>query len=356
MSLKQDLQKSLKQGLQKSFNPVKDFQIGNFFNFLVKKILSPKLSVTHREKQFIDFIQLPEFQNSKDNALQNQLLSKQTHTNIDIAWWAWLTVLSLDAPFVAIAWQALLTQSFELVLRPLHLALLFTTVWLIYVADRCFDSLVIDKAYTARHAFYIKYFRIIVLIASLIMGVVLIATLRWLEPTIFLHGALLSGVVLLYLANLHLLKKPVLLLPKELQIGIVFALGTGLSLWSQLDASNILLFSLATLCFAALCFLNCSFISLWERFIDAKHQQPSLARSSDVQNFSNLLQLAIISLCILSMVLPFDLSLKLAFVLSSIGLWIVNYTQISVKLKRVLADVVLMSPLLILIFSRLLST
>lgn len=344
---------SLKRNLKKSFVPTKDFHLRNFFSFLTK------LAMFWQRNQSTDSIQTQKYQDKFQDKFQakvvyNQSISK-SQANLSIAWWAWLTVLSLDAPFVAIAWQALLAESFQLVLRPLHSLLLFSTVWLIYVADRCFDSLVIDKAYTARHAFYMKHFRIIVLIASLVIGVALFSTLRWLEPTVFLHGALLSGIVLLYLANLHLLKKPVLLLPKELQIGIVFALGTSLSLWSQLDASNILLFSLATLCFAVLCFLNCSFISLWERFIDAKHQQPSLARTSDVQNFSNLLQLAIISLCILSMVLPFDLSLKLAFVLSSIGLWIVNYTQISVKLKRVLADVVLMSPLLVLIFGKLLS-
>ncbi len=357
---------SLKRNLKKSFVPTKDFQLRNFFNVVAKL---PLFGSRFRSRNHsLDAIQLQEFQ---DKTLHNQSITKQSQDKqarlakprlvnpglvkpgLKIVWWAWLTVLSLDAPLVAIAWQALLAESFQLALRPVHSLLLFAVVWLIYVADRCFDSVVIDEAQTERHAFYKRHFRPVVFVAIFVAIVVLFVAVRGLEPTLFLHGCLLSGIVLLYLANLHLLKEPILLLPKELQIGIVFAVGTGLSLWSQLDASTVVLFSLATLCFASLCFLNCSFISLWEKSVDVLHQQPSLARTTDVHKLSNVLQLAVISLCALSLLLPFDLSLKIAFGLSSMGLWLVNYTKISTKLKRVLADVVLMSPLLVLMVIKL---
>jgi len=270
------------------------------------------------------------------------------------AWWAWLTILSLDAPIVAVLWQLLIANSFGFIVKPLHSILLFVTVWLIYVVDRCFDSIVITKAFTTRHGFYKRYLATFIILISIVASFALVAAVRWLEPTIFLHGIILSGIVLLYLANLHLPKKPILLIPKELQIGLVFATGSTLTFWSQLHSlGNVesILFILVTICFAMLCFLNCSFISLWEKSVDILHKQPSMARASNIQTLTFQLKSAVLILIAISILLPIGFELRVAFILSSLGLWLLQYTQAktSVDLRRVLADVVLMTPLLSLL-------
>jgi len=222
-------------------------------------------------------------------------------------------------------------------------------VWLIYAADRCFDSLVISEAYTVRHAFYIQHFRSVVVLMGIVAILLSIFTLGWLEPTILLHGLILSAIVLLYLINVHLSKKPILLLPKELQIGFVFALGTSITLWSQV--SDVPLLVMAAFCFAMLCFLNCSFISLWEKSIDVLHKQPSLARQKlSGKTLSYLLQVIVVSLAIFVIFLPFTFDLKLAFILGSLGLWLLQVTapKTSIDFRRVLADVVLMAPMFVL--------
>ena len=292
-----------------------------------------------------DFFSVITTKFSQNINIEKDRLSKK----LSVPWWMWLTVLSLDAPIVAVLWQFLLADSFQVVLRPIHSLLLFGVVWLIYAADRCFDSLVISEAYTVRHAFYIQHFRSVVVLMGMVAIVLSIVILGWLEPTILLHGLILSGVVLLYLANVHLSKKTILVLPKELQIGLVFALGTSITLWSQV--SDIRLLVITTLCFAILCFSNCSFISLWEEPIDVLHKQPSLARQNlSRKTLSYLLQAMLVSLTIFVVVAPLSSDLKLAFILSGLGLGLLQVTasKTSVQLRHVLADVVLMTPLLVL--------
>lgn len=341
-----------------SLNPSKDL-----FSFLTTKVFDKalgKVKLWSQQKSLVDDsgddISLTTgFVDDEQLVLSTLGLDTQ-HSTLKVPWWSWLTILSLDAPTVAVLWQVLLANSFDFMLKPLHSILLFVTVWLIYVVDRCFDSFVIAKAYTVRHDFYKRYIRAISVLVVLFVGIVLFVVVRWLEPTIILHGLLLAGVVLVYLANLHLLKKPFLLIPKELQIGFVFAIGTTITFWSQLNSLNmsqIILFWITTLCFAFICFLNCSFISLWEKSVDVLHQQPSLARMTiDTQRLAFILQIAALSLVVVSLCLPFGLALKLALVLSGLGLWFLQTIRmhVSVKLRRVLADVVLMAPLISLLF------
>ena len=53
----------------------------------------------------------------------------------------WLSVLCLDAPIVAIAWQWLFARTFGAELNFSLRALLFLTAWLIYLADRFADTI-----------------------------------------------------------------------------------------------------------------------------------------------------------------------------------------------------------------------
>jgi len=54
--------------------------------------------------------------------------------------WSWLNILSLDAPLIAVLWQALLARTFHIPLRPSGRLALGLTVWAIYLADRVLDA------------------------------------------------------------------------------------------------------------------------------------------------------------------------------------------------------------------------
>src|SRR5437660_1218002 len=67
----------------------------------------------------------------------------------------WLSLLCLDAPLVAVAWQWLFARSFGARL-PLSLrVLLFLTAWLIYLGDRFADTIRLPAAspISLRHRF-----------------------------------------------------------------------------------------------------------------------------------------------------------------------------------------------------------
>src|SRR5262245_49915556 len=73
-----------------------------------------------------------------------------------IQWWQWPTVLSLDAPVVVVAWQAVLAQISGVELGWPHQFVLAASVWLAYAADRWIEGwhLTPSTIRTERHAFY----------------------------------------------------------------------------------------------------------------------------------------------------------------------------------------------------------
>ena len=67
----------------------------------------------------------------------------------------WLSLLCLDAPIVAVAWQWLFARTFDAHLDLSLRALLFLTAWLIYLADRFADTIKLpaDSPISLRHRF-----------------------------------------------------------------------------------------------------------------------------------------------------------------------------------------------------------
>lgn len=71
----------------------------------------------------------------------------------------WLTYLSLDAPLVTVAWQALLARSYHAELHWHQRAIVFSSVWLGYAADRWFDNLKTEKPRSEQHLFFSRHER-----------------------------------------------------------------------------------------------------------------------------------------------------------------------------------------------------
>jgi hypothetical protein len=141
-----------------------------------------------------------------------------------VPFWLLPNVLSLDAPLIAVAWQALLAARSETPLRPVGRVILFLTVWLIYIVDRLLDvrgpAVGIEPA---RHRFYREHGRAMSLLALAILVVDAGLILFELHPAVFRVGVVTFAGVCLYFVLLHGTK---VRLPKEIAVAVLFTMGT----------------------------------------------------------------------------------------------------------------------------------
>ena len=263
--------------------------------------------------------------------------------------WAWPTVLSLDAPLVALVWQGLFHQTFAVDLIWREAAVLALSVWLIYLADRWLDAAELDltKPHSFRHAFYARHKRSVVIVWLVILSIDTALIVTTLSARQLRVGLVLGAFVLIYLLGVHALK-PLARYSKELQVGLAFGVGTSLLLWSQQASVEL---SVATVLFAGLCTLNCLFIALWERDLDVAQEQVSLLGSSPkTAHFIPILTGFFILVTTFSYTLQppvFTVALSLAALLL-LGLHTLQ-AKLSLTALRVLADVALLTPLLFLL-------
>lgn len=194
-------------------------------------------------------------------------------------WWQWLTVLSLDAPLVAIAWQALFARVVGVSLAWHYPVLIGLAVWIVYAADRWIEGWRLDpsRVLTQRHHFYIRWRWPVFSVG--VVAIVFTACLAFtrLDPRVFNASFLLLIPTLLYLFSHQLVHRHhPLRLPKELCIAVIFALGCALVPAVQAP-DKIPALLVPTALFALLCFANCALIAAWEQEVDAQHGQTSLA-------------------------------------------------------------------------------
>ncbi len=192
--------------------------------------------------------------------------------------WLWPSRLSLQAPIVAVLWQLLLASCLRVKLDPFAPWALGFTVWLIYIADHLIDTTrpvkllqpeVPRKEFCRRH--WAKFMAMAVVVAfTLALGV---SRFLW-ANTVRIGWRLALGVAF-YFAVIHL--TPVRwrqVWPREVVVATLFALGTYVALWSDQLLVPALLF-------ATLCCTNCSVIETWEwQTTDASQEEaPNLMAS-----------------------------------------------------------------------------
>ncbi len=269
-----------------------------------------------------------------------------------LPFWAWPTALSLDAPIVAIAWQSLFLKVFGSSFTVWQFACLFLTVWLIYSADRLLDSKRLDltQAHTLRHAFYARHHKAMLIIWIFLLLLTAVISFSFLNPTVILIGLFALALCLLYGLAVHRFTR-FIRFSKELQVGFLFAIGCSLVAWSQSLNSGFSLLPLlsATVAFACLCTFNCLLIALAEQNLDKLQNQLSFATQAVLsQRYLSLLLFGFVGLS-LGLGLWLQSSFYLAILLAAFGLWLlsVNMHHLDSELLRVLADVVLLSPLVI---------
>jgi hypothetical protein len=195
------------------------------------------------------------------------------------SWWQWPTVLSLDAPAVAVLWQWMLAQTAAVPLEWHHAFILGVSVFLAYAADRWFEGwrLAPDQVRTQRHYFYQRWRWPIAFVWLLALGADVAVAIRKLNTREFEAGLMLLLPVFVYLLShqlIHRLNR--WRAPKEICVALLFAGGVSVFIMAHPNADlEAMLAPLAG--FTLLCFANCALISLWEQSVDLAHGQTSLA-------------------------------------------------------------------------------
>lgn len=271
-----------------------------------------------------------------------------------ITWWQWPTILSIDAPIVAVLWQQLIATVAGIDLGwpgPLVLAL---SVWLAYVADRWIEGwrLHADVIRTRRHQFYQRHRWPMAALWLIGLAADLAIALTQLSSRDLAAGVLLSLAVAIYLLSHQLVHRSrAWRAPKELCVAGLLTGGVIVFL-TNAPVPGALMMPIAL--FALLCFTNCALISVWERDVDRAHGQTSLALD-DVGNERLIRQLpwmivVLAGAAAIAGVGPAR-DVALAAVASALLLALVDRIERTAGRQpaRVLADIALMTPIVVLL-------
>jgi hypothetical protein len=271
--------------------------------------------------------------------------------------WLWWNLLSLDAPTVAVVWALLLARTSGIPLRSSQAVALALVVWFVYSLDRLLDASLSNDSRTlqARHRFCIHHANLYIVAMGTATAVTVSIVLRNLEPREIWNGIKLGSVVAGYLVAIHARSgRAAKYLPKEVFVGILFAAGTTLPLWSHLHTCprSILL---AWVCFALVCILNCTAIECWETPKDraASRRSPgALVRWCDGRIGQLALLVVLLSLAPVLMRAPgHPAPAFLSVSLAAVFLFAIDChrARFSSAALRVLADAALVFPVLLIL-------
>ncbi|HZZ18129.1 MAG TPA: hypothetical protein VFE25_02110 [Opitutaceae bacterium] len=266
-------------------------------------------------------------------------------------WWLWPTILSLDAPVVALLWQAMIARSAGVALgSPARLVLGFS-VWLAYSADRWIEGFRLkpEQVRTHRHRFYIRWrWELFALWVSVLVLDVAVS-IHSLSPEAFRNGLLLLLPVTAYLLSHQLLHRSSRWrVPKEACTALLLAGGATIFVVPPAGPS-IVHIALPVVLFILLCFCNCALISVWENEVDVSHGQTSLAlQYFAARRISRMLPwvLALSSAVAWALARPAAAQAAACAAVSATLLGAVDVLERRTgrAMARVLADVVLMTP------------
>jgi len=259
-----------------------------------------------------------------------------THAPVQRAsrpFWLWLNLLSLDAPLVALVWQDFASYCFNSTLRPVGRWSLGLTVWGIYIADRLID---VRKPASASesviHGFYREHCRLWHSLLTIVVLADVCIALLLLRPAVLEHGLIVGAAVAIYLTGFAALriggtwtKRPF--------AAILFTTGVFLVAFTFAgDQWPPLVWPAISFC--TLCLGNLLLIENWERH--SKHRG----------------WVWMLILCFASFYLGITRMNQYrwysAILFSAVGLGLIDIlkAKLSRDARRVLADMVLLTPLL----------
>ncbi len=241
---------------------------------------------------------------------------------------------------MAVLWQAFVARSYSLPLRPVGHVVLFLTVWAIYLGDRLLDvRLPAGASESPRHRFYRRHQRPALALLLVILAVDSTLCLFELRPAVLHAGWLALAGVASYLAVVHLFRLQAYF-PKQLVAASLFAVGTYVAPWA-LSPDPPSLF-IPWLFFVLLCLGNLVAIEGWEW--GALHAgAPPSAVTRLLQDWLRLWMPAVGVVALGFAGQPY----YQAVAASAAGITAISVYEerLSLDLRRVLVDAVLLTPL-----------
>ncbi len=271
--------------------------------------------------------------------------------------WLWPNLLSLDAPLIAVLWLHLFAVSGRIALAPGVTLVLALVVWLIYIADRLLDGARDGGDLSARHRFYRAHGK-----AFALLLVALLAMTCWacmsLDYRTLRGGALLALIIGVYFALVHWLRGDQRSrFPKEAVVAVLFGIGTFFPAWIHLRHETIAMAMTGGL-FILICWLNTALIE-YSEWIRLRHAGAEAPHASTIVAGRHLPAVgvglaALASWMTLVGAFRLELPVLIAIALSASLLAVLGYfwRRLAINAVRVLADVMLLTPCLVLLLWR----
>lgn len=289
--------------------------------------------------------------------LHERITHKAARRHNPLALWH---LLSLDAPTVAALWTWFIARANHLHLPIAATFAMAIAVWMLYAADRLLDAQSTQQdTLEARHIFHHRH-RTSFLTGILAASAALALLLPRLDAQSIHLYLILGGLVFAYFVLIHAThsaaahQKVAHRLPKEIAVGIFFAAATFIPTVARQPQLRLALLPPALL-FATLCSLNCLFIYAWEHpTLHASH--PAHATTRFALRHLPLTAIAItltgIALALFDHHTPWPIPVATA--IAAILLLILNRRNkhIHPTTLRAAADLVLLTPILLLTFLR----
>lgn len=181
--------------------------------------------------------------------------------------WSWLNRFSLDAVWVALAWQAIFARGFlDRWASGPEMFCLAAATWLIYAADRLLDarSLDLSRPHTQRHRFHHDHAGKLAVAWGCVLVSASVVAVRHLPGDQRRTGILIVAAVLLYGASVHFV--PTANVPKPWLVGFLFASGVAAVAWTMPITFP---WVAATLLTGIVFGLNCHLVARSESDLDA---------------------------------------------------------------------------------------
>lgn len=250
----------------------------------------------------------------------------------------WLTTLSLDAPLVAVAWQALVFRELNTPLHWYYAVIVFLSVWLGYAADRWFDNLRPAAPSSPHHQFSARNSRFLVILWLVTLITAVSISIFCLTLAEFSRGFALMAASLLYTFFAQRGRRFAFYpLIKSTLTGLLILASSLLFLHSADEAPSSFHFAVVViwLLFTA----NCLLIRSWTRSAEKQTEKRAIH--------------ALLLVLILSLPLLFSDAAGLAWssLIASVLLLLTNRFSSTMPgdLPRTVADVCLLSPFFVLL-------
>ena len=261
--------------------------------------------------------------------------------DLNLNCWLCLNAVAADTVLIAIFWQSLVAEVFDIDLEHCHRILLGAAVWLGYVADRVLDGFQItDRVCSARHSIAFRYREILFFVW---IGVLLLAVFfafNALSLSELYKSSLLAFLCLLNSIINVIDKFGKFPIAKELRTALLFA--SGVFLFVALGLPEFTTWTWITfLSFAYLCFANCFYAAIWDRTVDINQGQSSLILRCNLLLGPVCLISILMGFC--CMLLTFFLTENLSLFFLAIGLAALSLPLIDILIngsenKRLFAD------------------